>query len=179
MPSNLQALGGPSGQTVYFRLWTSFGTIWNGSSFVTYVAGNYSQYAITATEAGASGAYFADMPVVTAGVFGYEALIRAGGSPAQSDLCIGTGVLDWDGNTAAYLSATKLAATGLDSITVTDTNAPATTFPTMLVQLWRRFFKKVVKDATTVKTYADNGTTVDTTQTYTSVAGTDTINAAS
>lgn len=58
-----------------------------------------------------------------------------------------------------------LAATGLDSITCTDPAGVANTFPKMLVQIWRRFFKKVTMTATQLKTYADNGTDINTTQT--------------
>ncbi len=60
-----------------------------------------------------------------------------------------------------------LASNGLDAIATTAPSSVATTFPDMMVQLWRRFFKKAVKDtsANTIKTYADNGTTVVTTQT--------------
>jgi hypothetical protein len=74
-----------------------------------------------------------------------------------------------------------LAATGLDLITATDPGAVATTFPQMVVQVWRRFFKKSVKAVSglTIKTYADDNTTVRTTQTYTDDgAGNQTENAA-
>jgi hypothetical protein len=73
------------------------------------------------------------------------------------------GVVVASGSKAGY----SLAATGLDAIAVTAPTGVATTFPTMVVQLWRRFFRKVVKDAgtATIKTYADDGTTVVTTQT--------------
>jgi hypothetical protein len=59
-----------------------------------------------------------------------------------------------------------LAATGLDSIAVTAPTGVATTFPAMVVQLWRRFFKRATTDAgtATLKTYADDGTTAITTQ---------------
>ena len=64
------------------------------------------------------------------------------------------------------------------SFTVPSLTAPATGPVGYIFQLWRRFFKKTVKDATTIKNYADNGTTVVTSQTYSSVAGTDTIGSA-
>ena len=68
--------------------------------------------------------------------------------------------------------AVKLAADGLDSIPVTAPTGVAATFREMIVQLWRRFFRKAVIHKTgvgagTQKTYADNGTTVVTTQTIT------------
>jgi ActR/RegA family two-component response regulator len=59
----------------------------------------------------------------------------------------------------------KLASDGLDSISITAPAGVATNFREMLVQLWRRFFKKATKTSTQIKTYADNGSTVVTTQT--------------
>jgi hypothetical protein len=60
----------------------------------------------------------------------------------------------------------KLASDGLDTISTTSPTGVASNFREMIVQLWRRFFKKSVMDrnALTLKTYADNGTTVITTQ---------------
>lgn len=79
---------------------------------------------------------------------------------------------DKTGYTASTVSdktGYSLAASGLDSITATDPGGVASTFPQMLVQLWRRFFKGSAKSAGagTIVTYADNGSTVRTTQTYT------------
>jgi hypothetical protein len=68
----------------------------------------------------------------------------------------------------------KLASDGLDAIAVTAPTGVATTFPGMMVQLWRRFFKKVVVSTTEIKTYADDATTVVTTQTRTETATTQT-----
>ena len=59
----------------------------------------------------------------------------------------------------------KLAADGLDSISTTAPTGVATNFREMLVQVWRLFFKRVTETAAERKTYADNGTTVMTTQT--------------
>lgn len=66
-----------------------------------------------------------------------------------------------------------LGATGLDSIPTTQPTGVASTFREMIVQTWRRFFRRTVYDsaATTIKTYQDDGTTVATTQTAT-VSGT-------
>lgn len=73
----------------------------------------------------------------------------------------------------------KLASDGLDSVATTAPTGVASNFREMLVQVWRRFFKRTVKDATTIKTYGDNGTSVVTTQSYTSAGGTDDVGAAS
>lgn len=75
-----------------------------------------------------------------------------------------------------------LDATGLDAVAVTDPGGVANTFPKMVVQLWRRFFKGSAKNAGAgeIYTYADNGTTVRTTQSYTDDgAGNETLGAAS
>jgi len=72
-----------------------------------------------------------------------------------------------------------LSATGLDSIAITDPAGVADTFPEMLVQLWRRFFKKTTKTSTEIKTFADDGSTVRTTQTVSDSGGTQTQGAAS
>jgi hypothetical protein len=63
----------------------------------------------------------------------------------------------------------SLGPNGLDAITATAPTGVATTFPQMVVQTWRRFYKHSVKAASglTIKTYADDNVTVTTTQTYT------------
>lgn len=58
----------------------------------------------------------------------------------------------------------SLSSTGLDSIATTASTGAAATFPAMLIQLWRRFFKKATVTATQLQTFADNNTTVLTTQ---------------
>jgi len=73
----------------------------------------------------------------------------------------------------------SLAATGLDSISVTAPSGVASTFPAMVVQLWRRFFSKATKTSSQIKTYADDGTTVVTTQTVSDDGTTETQGAAS
>ena len=68
---------------------------------------------------------------------------------------------------AASKTGYALGSTGLDTIATTAPTGVATTFPGMIVQLFRRFFGKAIKDTSTntIKTYASNGTTVVTTQT--------------
>jgi hypothetical protein len=60
----------------------------------------------------------------------------------------------------------SLADFGLDSIAINDPGSVAsqTTLPKILVALYRRFFDKATVTATTLKTYKDDGTTVNTTQ---------------
>lgn len=75
----------------------------------------------------------------------------------------------------------KLSAGGLDGITVTEPTGVATNFAGMMVQLWRRFFKKSVLDHTglTLKTYKDDNSTVVTTQTVSESSTVETQEAAS
>ena len=60
----------------------------------------------------------------------------------------------------------RLAADGLDSIPTDAPAGVATSFREMLVQTWRRWFRKtdLDADANQIRTYADDGTTVITTQ---------------
>lgn len=58
----------------------------------------------------------------------------------------------------------KLSPDGLDSIPTTAPTGVASTFREMIVQIWRRLFKKSTMTASELKTYADNGTDVLTTQ---------------
>jgi hypothetical protein len=76
----------------------------------------------------------------------------------------------------------KLAVDGLDAIPMTPPTGVATNFREMLVQVWRRFFKKVVKNDTllTIETYDDaNPQVVITTQTISDVSNVQTVSDAS
>jgi hypothetical protein len=59
----------------------------------------------------------------------------------------------------------KLASDGLDSISTTAPAGVAANFREIMVQVWRRFLKPASRTPTQLKTFADNGTTVLTTQT--------------
>jgi hypothetical protein len=73
----------------------------------------------------------------------------------------------------------SLAATGLDAIAATTPIGVATTFATKMMQLWARFFGRTTKDSDEMKTYRSDGTTVATTQTYTSSGDDEDVSAAS
>lgn len=119
----------PSG-TLYARLANPAGLWWNGSSFEAYSAGNYSNYDISMTEQGNSGVYVADFPtaIVTGGSYEYFVHRQSGGSPAEGDLIIGTGKVDWTGT--ASVSASSGAMTASD----------------FLAYILRRGFKRTDKD---------------------------------
>lgn len=111
------------------------------------------------------------------------------GFTGSSPYYVQSDVVDWKGATApamtgdayAYLGTNlgalganataipkagyKLASDGLDTIATTAPTGIASNFREMLVQVWRRFFKKATKTAAQIKTYDDAGTGVVTTQT--------------
>lgn len=62
------------------------------------------------------------------------------------------------------VSGVALASDGLDAIPMTAPAGVASNFREMMVQIWRRLFRKVTMTSTQVKTYADDGSTVLTTQ---------------
>lgn len=97
-----------TGKSVYFLVRNTTGSIWNGSSFVAYNASNYGDYDVVASEQGSSGYYVANMPGAGAGVYEVVAKERVGGSPAESDLTVGTGEIQWTGS--AVLPLSSLAA---------------------------------------------------------------------
>lgn len=59
----------------------------------------------------------------------------------------------------------SLASDGLDSVSIVEPSGVASNFREMVVQTWRRFFKRSKMTANSVVTYKDDNTTVATTQT--------------
>lgn len=94
----------------------------------------------------------------------------AAGSSGNGILAVGDGVADIEG---------KLGSDALDGISTTAPSGVASNYREMMVQLWRRFFKKATKSSTQILTYADNGSTVVTTQTISSSGSDETQGAAS
>lgn len=80
--------------------------------------------------------------------------------------------------TLSTLTGFKLASDGLDSIATTAPSGVASNFREMLVQVWRRFFRKATMTASELLTYDDAGTNVLTTQALTDDSTTQTQGAA-
>ena len=78
-------------------------------------------------------------------------------------------------NKAGY----ALSSSGLNSIPITPPIGPATTFREMVVATWRRLYRKVDMNATTLTDYKDDDATPNTTQPLSDVAGTQTQGSAS
>lgn len=99
-------------------------------------------------------------------------------------------MLTIDGNISDYDDTTKsqeaiavaianktgysLAASGLDAIPMTPPNGLATNFREMVVATWRRLYKKVTMNATTLTDFKDDDSTPNTTQALSDSAGTQT-----
>lgn len=104
----------------------------------------------------------------------------------QVNLAIATSaaILDDTGTSGVVVATASktgyaLASDGLDSISTTAPSGVATNFRQMVVQTWRRLFKKTTLTSTQLKTYADDGTTVVTTQAVTNSGGIETVGNAS
>lgn len=105
MANELQISALPQ-KTIYFLVRSVTGTIWNGSTYVAYATADLGSYDIPATEQGtASGYYTANMPTSSAGVYYVLAKEQAGGSPAESDLLVGAGEIQWSGSAVLPLSS--------------------------------------------------------------------------
>lgn len=103
----------------------------------------------------AAGSLSADLASMTTTVSGYHSLLTSIYADTHT-----TGVR------VADKTDYRLAPDGLDSIPITGPSGAAGTFREMVVQTWRRWFKKVVLDAGSnqLLTFADDTTTVVTTQ---------------
>lgn len=119
----------PSG-TLYARIISPTGLWWDGTTFEAYDAGSYTDYDVAMTEQGASGVYVADFPtgITTGGTYEYFVHRQAGGSPAEGDLVVNTGKVDWTGTTS--VSAASGSQTAAD----------------WLAYVLRRGFKRTDKD---------------------------------
>lgn len=158
----------------FVRRRKSDGAFWSGAAFETYNPANIAAYGLVGAETGATGIYTVTDPAET--IEGDFLLVKsAGASLAALDLTTGLRWQDLAGPRAA-----ALAANGLDNISTTPPVGVAVTFREMLVQVWRRFFKRSVNDKAglTIKTYRDDGTSVQTTQAYATSAAADDVGAA-
>ena len=93
-------LFGQTGFTAYSHIRkTSDGTVWNGSSFVSWNAANWATYAVSLTEQTSSGYYQGTFP---AGITDDDSYFistygQEGGSPAVGDTPIGQDLYKFDG----------------------------------------------------------------------------------
>lgn len=88
----------PTGATLYALLFDATGQIWNGAAFAVPGSASWTNYDIAMSEvATATGIYRASMPAAAAGIYGWVVRKQAGGSPAVSDIAVGSGEIRWTG----------------------------------------------------------------------------------
>jgi hypothetical protein len=153
-----------SGKNVYFLLRNSVGQIWNGAAFEAYATANYANYDIAATEQGtASGYYTASMPSVSLGIYYVVAKERAGGAPAETDITVGTGTINWDGSAVVTANALADAILKRDVDNV-EASAAIHSLCSAILKMVSKFDVSVAGNAVTYRT---DGTTAHMTQSKT------------
>lgn len=129
MAKEIQIVTDTSGQTLYAQVFRATdGKVWNTAgtpAFEDYATANIADYDIALTEQGtASKIYMGTFPSgIAAGDYLVRVLIRAGGSPAETDALAGAGPLHWDGSTVIDVTtvhANLLLAMGATFNTSTD-----------------------------------------------------------
>lgn len=104
---------GPTGRTCYVHIFNASGQRWNGSSYETFVVGNYADYDISVTEDGSTGIYRGDIPSsLPSGRPDIVLFVQAGGSPANGDRAVGAQSLNWSGSSVSSGSTPLGALTG-------------------------------------------------------------------
>lgn len=94
-----------TGMDLYFHVNNSSGYLWNGSSFEAYDAGSWTDYDVAMSERGASRVYAGAFPAaIEAGNYGVVIYLRAGATPAETDLPVAAGDVNWDGTGFADIS---------------------------------------------------------------------------
>lgn len=98
MAAILESLSGQTGLNLYVHIRNSSGSIWNGSSFVSWNSANWATYALAMTEQASSGYYNVAFPsAITAGKYSYFVYQRVGGTAAIGDVPMGASQIYWDG----------------------------------------------------------------------------------
>ena len=115
-----------SGSTIYAVITRADGKYANGTTPETYNASNWTSYAVAMTETGVIGDFYATMPALPAGLYRFAAYIRAGGSPATSDVkCWVQDQLQyWDGS--AFVSSAQVITGIAGTINQQSPASPAT-----------------------------------------------------
>jgi len=152
----------------------------------SYTTANVSSLATTSQLASSSATILAAIPSISTLATTSQLEDSVVALLTQVNLAIATSaaILDDTGTSGVVVAAASktgygLASDGLDSISTTAPSGAASNFRQMVVQTWRRLFKKTTLTSTQLKTYADDGTTVVTTQAVTNTGGTETVGNAS
>lgn len=114
MAGEIQAPYGTTAATLYAIVRNSVGQAYHTTNgFEAYQTANLASYKIALTEQGtASRVYVGTFPVISAGVYGVVVRVQAGGSPAESDVIVAAGNIEWGGTAASYVSGDTYARLG-------------------------------------------------------------------
>lgn len=167
-----------AGKTCYFLIRNRLAQIWNtaASAFETYATANYADYDIAAAEQGAaSGYYVGTMPATAAGVYYLVAKEQVGGSPAESDITVGTGAIQWDGSAALPLSGVPITTMAANIASVllkrdVDLDEGAAAVHSLLSAILKLVSKFDVQVGSDAVTYRTDGVTPHMTQARTTNA---------
>lgn len=115
MAGEVKFRGPGAGSTCYFLIHGSGNSLWSTSGgtggFENFTSGDWSSYAVGATEQGVSNFFVGDFPAaVPAGHYDVEARRQVGGSPLQTDGGVAVGDVEWGG--AAVVPLAGLATSG-------------------------------------------------------------------
>lgn len=90
--------------TLYARVFDSTGQVWNTSgtpAFEAWADGNVTDYDISLTDK-TSGQYIGSYPTTAAGRYKVNVYNQAAGTPAVTDVVVGTGEILWDGSSEIH-----------------------------------------------------------------------------
>lgn len=124
----LNQINAPPGTIVYGRIVNAAGLFWNGTSMVSYVAGDIATYGVLATEISTSGVFNFTVPAIPAGYYTIYYFARAGATQSVSDSNIGQlPMFYWDGTQIITLNEvndnvlniiSSLQGPGADQVTI-------------------------------------------------------------
>ena len=105
-------------------------------------------------------------------------LVLAGGAGGDTDSSSIFLEATYSGIDDIIIPSVQILLNDFDSVSIVEPSGRAKNYRQMVVQLYMRFFNKVVKDSDTIDVYDEDNTSPTTTQSYTEVGDTTTVNKA-
>lgn len=129
-----------SGNTLYAHIRNSSGSIWDGSSFVSYNSLNWANYDIAMTEETSSGYYKVTIPagINTAQVLTAIIYFQNGGSPALGDVVMAARTFEWNGSSIEVGPETALVNVNLDHMASVASGIPNPTIGTYVDKIMNK-----------------------------------------
>ena len=145
-----------TGETLYALIRNDSGLIWDtvGSSFVTYVTANLGIYDVPLTEQGTASQFytFTFPSAISAGSYQTVIYNQSGGSPAEGDLSVANGEIEWSGSILVAQTGNNFAKW---TSSITESYASAGSAPTpeeaLMMILQDMQERSFVNDVKTIK----------------------------